>query len=374
MQFSSLIGQEDIKKRLIQTVQAGRVSHAQLLHGRTGYGTLALALAYARYIQCINRGGSDSCGECNACRKMDKLIHPDVHFVFPITTAGKRDATSDDYLGLWRKFLLERPYRSLQEWFREMEVENKQGIITVKESESILRKLSLKTYEAEYKIMILWLPEKMNAQAGNKLLKILEEPPDKTLFILVSENPEHLLPTILSRTQITKVPALTHENIEQALRERGIQGDDKIHDVVNLAAGDFEKALLVLKRTEENHGHLDNFIKLTRLSYSQDVPGLIDWVEKMARQGREGQKSFMEYALRFIRENYLMHVVSGTLAHMDGEEMKFAKKFHPFIHEHNLDAVYREFNLACNHIEANAYSKVVLMDLSLKLVRLIRKN
>lgn len=374
MQFSSVIGQEEIKQRLIRSVQEERVSHAQLLHGRTGYGTLALAIAYARYIQCNNRSGTDSCGTCSACRKMEKLIHPDVHFVFPVTTAARSDAVSDDYLELWRNFVLESPYRSFQSWFREMQVENRQGIITVSESESILRKLSLKTYEAEYKIMILWLPEKMNAQAANKLLKILEEPPAKTVFILVSENPEHLLPTIRSRTQLIKVGALGDEEIKMALQARGVRDESKIRDAVNLAEGDLEKALFQLERADETHTHLENFIELMRLSYSQNVPGLIGWVDKMAGRGREGQKSFLEYGIRYLRENYLMNAVPSGMNHMDGAELKFAENFHSFIHEDNIEVVYREFNRASNHIEANAYSKVVLLDLSLKLIHLIRKN
>ena len=253
MFFRDVIGQEEIKQRLIQEVSEGRIPHAQLICGPEGVGKMPLAIAYARYISCTNRGETDACGACPSCVKFNKLVHPDVHFVFPIvkSSKGKREVC-DDYIADWRQFVLNNPYFNLNHWLREMDAENAQAIIYAKESDEILKKLSLKSSEGGFKITILWLPEKMHPVCANKLLKLLEEPPEKTIFLLVSEAPEMILPTILSRTQRMNVRKIDEPAIDRILQTKyGIQPADSL-SIAHLANGNFIKALETIHLNEEN--------------------------------------------------------------------------------------------------------------------------
>ena len=359
---------------MIQSVTEERVPHAQLFHGSGGTGSLALALAYATYLSCTDRLLDDSCGTCSSCRKYDKLVHPDLHFVFPVFTTKSvtSNPVSDDFIEEWRTALKENPYMSLQQWYAHMGLENKQGIINKSESKAILRKLSMKAFESDHKIMIIWMPEKMNIAASNKLLKMIEEPPSMTVFLLVAENTEQMLPTILSRMQMINVPRLNDQDLFEALKKSYSEEEEKLKNAVHLAEGNYNYAVEILSKSEETEYFLDLFIRIMRLSYGRKFQEIFNWVEEVSGLGRERQKSFMSYAIRMIRENYLLNLQQEKLVHLSSRENDFSSKFSTFIHDGNAPAIVEELNTACLHIEANAYARIVFMDFALTLVKLIR--
>lgn len=375
MQFKDIIGQQQVKQRLIQSVAENRIAHAQLLLGPEGSGTLALAVAYAQYINCPNRTAEDSCGVCSSCNKFQKLIHPDLHFVFPVATTKTvtKDPVSDDFIAQWRTLLLKSPYFSLFQWYGEIDLENKQGNISKNESQEIIRKLNLKTFEAEYKVMIIWLPERMNIIAANKLLKMLEEPPEKTIFLLVSENTGLMLQTILSRTQLIKVPKINDDDLLAYLKQQYNLPEQQLLDIVHLSDGSYITALRVMESDEENAFNLDRFISLMRLCWTKDVLGLLKWCETVTGIGRERQKSFLTYTLRMLRENFVMNCQVPELALLTQKENDFSSKFFPFINQDNIFRMVEEVNKAQYHIEANGSDKIIFLDLSLKLIKLIKK-
>ncbi|MDP4210583.1 MAG: DNA polymerase III subunit delta [Bacteroidota bacterium] len=375
MQFKDIIGQQQVKQRLIQSVAENRIAHAQLLLGPEGSGTLALAIAYAQYINCQNRTSEDSCGVCSSCNKFQKLIHPDLHFVFPVATNKTitKDPVSDDFIAQWRTLLLKSPYFSLFQWYGEIDLENKQGNISKNESQEIIRKLNLKTFEAEYKAMIIWLPERMNIIAANKLLKMLEEPPEKTVFLLVSENTGLMLQTILSRTQLIKVPKINDDDLLAYLKQQYNLPEQQLLDIVHLSDGSYITALRVMESDEENGFNLDRFISLMRLCWTKDVLGLLKWCETVTGIGRERQKSFLTYTLRMLRENFVMNCQVPELALLTQKENEFSSKFFPYINQDNIFRMVEELNKAQYHIEANGSDKIIFLDLSLKLIKLIKK-
>jgi DNA polymerase-3 subunit delta' len=373
MKFSDVVGQHALKKQLIQTVKENRVSHAQMFAGLEGAGSLPLALAYAQYICCENPAGDDSCGTCKSCQKYSKLIHPDLHFVFPVVNQPPSipKATSDDYIIAWREALLENPYMNLNIWVERIASENKQAGIFEKESGEIIRKLNLKTYESDFKVMIIWMPEKMNVTTANKLLKMIEEPPPKTLFLLVSDSQSQILPTIMSRVQFIKIPPIAKAEMGEAL-SKILTDPERVQEIVRVAAGNYLKAMEMIGSHDEDKEFLDFFINLMRLSYSRNVPDLIKWAEGLASIGREKQKKFLNISLRMVRENFTMNVTGQTVVYMNDMEMNFSKKFYPFINETNIYQINEEFNKAVYHIEANGNAKIIFLDLALKMVKLIR--
>ena len=375
MLFKEVIGQQQVKERLIQSVKDDRIAHAQLFLGPEGSGALALAIAYAQYINCANQGDSDSCGVCPSCSKFQKLIHPDLHFVFPVATTKSisKDPVSDDFISQWRTLLLESPYFNLLQWYESIDVENKQGIISKNESQEIIRKLNLKTYEADYKVMIIWMPERMNIIAANKLLKMLEEPPEKTVFLMITENTGMMLQTILSRTQLIKVHKIDSADLYGYLKEHQSYPDQQLKDAVHLADGNYVKALQVLKSDEDNSFNLDRFISLMRLCWTKDVLGLMQWCDSMIGLGRERQKNFLSYTLRMIRENFVMNCQVPQLALLTQKESDFSTKFFPFINQDNVHQMVDEINKAQYHIEANGSDKLIFLDMSLKLIKMIKK-
>ncbi|HDJ33213.1 MAG TPA: DNA polymerase III subunit delta [Bacteroidetes bacterium] len=382
MKFSEVTGQKELKNRFIRMIRENRLPHALMLAGPPGYGGLPLAVALAQYISCNNRGEEDSCGTCPSCLKYKKLIHPDLHFVFPVNKGKKLDVkepVSDDAIPLWRELFLEEPYFTLNRWYEQLGFENQQGIITTAESGKILRKLSLKTYESEYKVMIIWYPEKMNQQAANKILKILEEPPEGTVFILVAENPESMLTTVTSRTQIFVLPPVDHESLKNTIAARYALPGKELEEVIRLARGDMYRAMETVRLKEENQERLRQFISLMRLSFkcNEKMPELLSWVDEISALGREKQKEFLVYGLRMIRENLFLGMMADKkqeLVFMNKEEENFSHKFSAFIHAGNIEAITREFNEAIRHIEANAYARIVFLDLSLKLSELIYRE
>ena len=282
MLFKDIVGQSEVKNKLIRSVRDNRIAHAQLFTGPEGTGKLMLAIAYAQYISCQNRGENDSCGVCSSCHKFEKLIHPDLHFVFPVNETKKKDEDeksasrqSDAFIRQWREAILFNPYISESQWYETIGLENKLGIINTAESSEVIKKLSLKSFEADYKTMIIWLPERMHINASNRLLKLIEEPPPKTLFLLITENMGALLSTILSRTQIVKILPLKREEIATALVERYRLSPGKAQDISRVANGNFQTALTLTTITEENP-YFEMFRQLMRHCYSKNVLGLLD--------------------------------------------------------------------------------------------------
>lgn len=377
MLFKEIIGQEEIKKKLIKTVEENRVSHAQLFSGPEGAGCLPLAIAYAQYISCENRSGNDSCGTCHSCLKYSKLIHPDLHFILPVASTPKvKEPLTDKFLEEWRVSFLENPYLNPAEWYKAIGLDNKQGFINVAESYEIIRKLSLKSYESEYKVVIIWLPEKMNKPTSNKLLKIIEEPPSKTLFLMITENSTNILPTIYSRVQMIRIPKLEEAEILLTLQQKFDFEEVKMKDAAHLADGNYLKALNVLERAEENKLHFEKFTTLMRLCWTNDIPEILNWVEEIVRVGRESQKQFLDYGLRIIRENFFINInqgISDEINRMTQYESDFSVNFSKFIDKNNVFGITNEFNQASLHIGANANGKIVFLDMANKLVKLIKK-
>lgn len=384
MLFSQIIGQQEVKDRFIRSVSEGRIPHAQLLSGPEGVGKLPLAIAYAQYICCEHRGAHDACGVCPSCLKYNKLAHPDLHFVFPIIKpAGKQSAVCDDFMGDFRKLVLEKTYFSVDEWYSRISGDAKQGMIYTNESEEIVRKLSMKTYEAEYKVMIVWLPEKLHESAANKLLKILEEPYEKTLFLLVSNAPDAIITTILSRTQRIQVPGLADAEIKQALLDRhdGLT-EAEAADVARIAGGSYLRAEMLLEDGNESRVNFDRFVTIMRLAWQvgnrkdhASLKTLRKWADDMAASsvGRERQKKFLQYAQRMVRENFIYNLHQADLNYMTSYESDFSVRFSPFINERNVEQLVAELALAERHIEQNVNAKMVFFDLVLKIIMLLKK-
>lgn len=386
MFFKDIIGQDEVKQRFIQSVKTGQVPHAQLLSGKEGIGKYPLALAFARYLNCTNRQENDACGACPACIKMNKLIHPDLHFVFPIVKKDKpKREVCDDFLAEWRSFLLDNDYFTYNQWLDAMGETSKQALIYTKESDEILRKLNLKTFEAEYKIMIIWLPEKMHQDCANKLLKILEEPPQKTIFLLISENSEEILQTIQSRSQRINVKAISQEDMTGALQQRFVLNEHDARAVAHIANGSFTQAKETINMNDENRFFFEQFTSLMRSAYrvggiknpaekSKGLRGLKTWADAMAGEGREKQKAFFAYSQRLLRENFILNIHEPQLNYLTFDEEKFSSNFHPFINESNVIGLMDEFDLAEAHIGQNINAKMVFFDLALKTIMLLLKK
>lgn len=375
MNFAQIPGQKEIIGKLIRSVNEERVSHAQMFAGNEGCGSLALALAYARYISCEDRQEHDSCGRCKSCIKYDKMIHPDLHFVFPVIKGKKAtDPVSDNYIEEWREFTALSPFFTLNKWLDHIEVGNAQGMIFASEASEIIRKLSLKTFESDYKIMIIWLPEKMHPSASNKLLKMIEEPPEKTLFLLVSDEPDKVIPTIMSRCQLIKIPVFTDSEIENYLTSRYGVTAEKAADIAHVANGNIIRASELCEDENTSLDNLERFKTLMRFAWKRDVVSLVGWSEEMAATGREAQKNFISFSLRILRENLMLTLgqKENRLVFLTGEEEGFSGKFHPFITRENVYPLYEEFNLGYSHIEANGNAKIIFLDLALKVTRFIR--
>jgi len=375
MKFSEVLGQGEIKQRLIRTVQEERISHALLFFGPSGVGKLPLAIAYVQYISCENKTDVDSCGVCASCIKFGKLAHPDLHFVFPVLTNKevKTNPVSDHFIEQWRTSLDANPYLTENQWYEAIGAENKQGLISKHESTSILRKLSLKSYEGGYKMMIIWLPEKMNAAAANSLLKSIEEPYSKTIFLLVSENTEVILPTILSRTQMIRVAPLKSENIREGLLKNFPDAAELVDDVIRRSNGDYSKALQMIASDEQDNLHFEEFTFFMRKCYQREIIEINTWVERMAGLGRERLKLYFVYSLRMIRENFILNLKQKEISFLSSKEDEFSQRFSAFIHTANVENLTIEFEKASHHIEANAYARLVLMDLAIKTIMLLKQ-
>jgi len=384
MLFREIIGQEATKRQLRQSAREGRIPHAQLFTGISGIGKLQLALAYAQYLNCPNRTDEDSCGTCPTCLQFQHLQHPDLHFAFPIVKTDAGD-TCDAFLEPWRQIILDKHYFDLDDWYKALGVETKQGMIYEKESQEILRKLSLKAYGNGYKIMLIWQPEKMNTTSANKLLKLLEEPPAQTVFLLVSEHPEQLLSTIQSRVQTIRVSRLEDTTIARALEQKGIPSTAAT-DIARIANGSYLAALKKADESEENQQELRDFIALFRDAYTvgvlrdpqkkyESLKRLRQWSMEMADAsvGREKQKHFLQYAQQQVRENYIRNLSQPELNYQLAAERDFSVKFAPFIHNGNVEGIMTQLELAEKQIEQNGNAKVIFFDLCLQMIVLIKK-
>ncbi|OUN60695.1 DNA polymerase III subunit [Alistipes sp. An66] len=379
MRFADIIGQEDLKRHLARSVDAGRVSHAQLFTGASGYGSLALAVAYVQYLCCRHRREGDSCGECPDCKQIEALAHPDLHLVFPVNKQGKKSGEamlSDEFLPQFRTLFAERRgYFSSQEWYDRLDLgKTLKGMISAREADEIIRKLSFKSYEADYKAMLIWLPETMNEEASNKILKILEEPWERTVFILVSEQPDRLLPTILSRTQEVSVPRIAPEILEREAASRGITDPTQARNMARLSGGD----LLELEHLAagENEGlrkeYFDLFCGLMRLSYNDKHLELIGWAEEVAQLSREQQRGFLRNATRLLRESFMLHAGLGEIGYLWGEELSFCSKFAPFVGTQNIEPLIAEIERAGAQIAQNGNPTIVFTHFALTVSKMIK--
>ncbi|GIM48746.1 DNA polymerase III subunit [Capnocytophaga stomatis] len=370
MTFNDILGYDSIKKHLKDSVEAKRIAHAQLFVGNEGCGALPLAIAYASHILC---------GDNNSCQtKCNNLSHPDLHFVFPtaITAKVKKDPISSLFLDEWRKFIKEQPYGSLFDWYLQLGIENKQGNIGVNEAKDITSKLSLKAFEGGYKVMIIWMAEKMNTESANKLLKLLEEPPQQTIFLLVTEDEASILDTIRSRCQILRFPPLSENAIKQGLIQKGISEGEATKLAVR-AQGNFNKALRFFEETDEENIFEKWFITWVRSAYrakgnKSSIHGLLQWSEEIAATGREKQKQFLMYCIEVFRQALLLNYNSGSLVYSEFNDPTFdLKKFAPFVHGNNIQQIHEQLEEALFHVERNGNAKIIFTDLSIKLTRLL---
>lgn len=373
MQFKDVIGQDSIKQKLIQAVSEDRISHAQLLVGPHGNGKIALALAFAQYINCPHKEHNDSCGVCSSCRKYSKLIHPDLHFTIPvIKTAAIDKPTSSDYMTKWRQYFGENPYPQYEKWMQIIADENKQGSIYVDEAKDLIHKLNQKSYEAEYKVSIIWLPETMNITCANKILKILEEPPEKTIFILISEAEEKLLSTIRSRCQFIRVPKISDHDLQLAIANMAESTGSNPATIARLARGNYFMALEIMQNDELRRYNFNQFTMIMRNGYGRKLQEILNWSEEIAAIGRVRQMGFLKYCGEFLRENFLFNLKEPDLIYMDDQENDFTQKFAPFINERNVIQLFREFETAYTDISMNGNAKLIFTDLGLKVSKLIR--
>lgn len=374
MYFKDIIGQEEIKRHLIQTAQSGVLPHAQLFTEPGGSGAFALALAYARYVNCSRRTDTDACGQCPSCLKYDELAHPDLHFVFPIVAKKERKKEiCDDYLQEWRAFLHDHTYFGIDQWLDAMDAGNSQALIYSKESDEIIRKLSLKIYEADYRVLLVWLPEKLHVSCANKLLKLIEEPPAHTLILMVSEQPDLILGTIQSRTQRINIPRILPEDLAKAMQSRyGLSPEDG-HYVSHLANGNYLKAVEAISVNEETMFFLEQFKTVMRNSWARNVKAMKEQADVLASIGREKQKNYLAYCQRLVRENFIYRFQAPELNYMNREEAAFAVKFSPYVNERNVIDLMDELAKAELHISQNVNPKMVFFDLALRITVLIRR-
>ncbi|WP_417291533.1 ATP-binding protein [Corallibacter sp.] len=382
MLFEDVLGQEHIKNHLTQSVENGRIPHAQLFVGPEGSGTLPMAIAYAQYILCGNKGGENSNGN-EACNlKFKNYSHPDLHFAFPVATNDriKKHPVSSLFLEEWRELLKEQPYGNLFDWYRKLGVENKQGQIGVDEAQEVVKSLALKSYEGGYKVMLIWMAEKMNTSAANKLLKLIEEPPNKTIFILIAEDEEQIINTIRSRCQVLHFPPLAENIIKNAIVKNYDLQETEAIKIAHQANGNYNKACDLVFHDSEDTQFESWFIFWIRSAFKAKgnkaaIHDLISWSEDIAKTGRETQKQFLQFCLSFFRQALLTNYNAQSLVYIETKTEGFdIRKFAPFVHGNNILEISNELQDALYHIERNGNSKIILTDLSIKLTRLLHKK
>ncbi len=374
MLFKDIPGLEDSKQMLRQSVQTGHIHHAQLFFGNEGSANLALAWAYATYINCEDRQPTDACGVCPACSKISKLAHPDLHQIFPVAATKKitKDPLSENFLPEWRIFLKANPYACLTDWLNYIGTENRQPQISAEESRQIIQRLSLKPYEADYKVLLMWLPELLNITSANVLLKILEEPPPKTLFLLVSQDPGKLLTTILSRTQLVRVRAFTNQEIVQTLVANQSIDAQRAAQVAHLADGNMNEALRLSQEVKNDQHEL--FRDWMRLCFQAEkrLAEVVKNADKFATMPRESQKNVLQYGISMVRESLIYTYQEPRLIRLEGEEMTFVQGFSKVMTPEKAERLYGYFNDAVVHLERNANPRIVFLDTSLQIAASIK--
>ncbi|QZE14151.1 DNA polymerase III subunit delta [Halosquirtibacter laminarini] len=371
MRLKDIVGHHSTKDRLIQMVEDDRLSHAILLTGASGIGKLSLAIAFLQFVHCKSPINHDSCGTCSSCKKISKLIHPDMHFVFPIVK-NKGLEKCDHYLPIWRESLNKNPYLNFNSWLDEIDAGNKQAIIYGNESEEVVKKINLKSYEGGYKSLLIWLPEKLNATSANKLLKLIEEPPSKTIMVFVSQEENKILPTIKSRIQEIRCQPLAPDEMAHYLEQTYPDSDSNMTEVARLAQGSMYQAIKIIKKHSQKEQNLLSFQTLMRLSYSRKVVDIIGWAEEMAQKSRENQKDFILYAQGMVRENFVMNMKQPELVYLDHSQKEWSNKFYPFINDRNVETLYHELDLAFRDVSMNGNSKIIFLHLGLMITKYIR--
>lgn len=382
MLFSEVLGQEHIKNHLTTSVAKGRIAHAQLFVGPEGSGTLPMALAYAQYILCGNTNNENTGGNESCNLKFKNFSHPDLHFAFPVTTSEKVKSkpVSNYYLEEWRQLLKQQPYGNLFDWYKIVGVDNKQGQIGVEEAYEIVKALALKSYEGGYKVMLIWMAEKMNTQSANKLLKLIEEPPEKTIFILIAEDEEQIINTIRSRCQVLHFPPLAEDAITEALVKNYHIETAVATKISHQANGNYNKACDLIYQDSEDIQFEKWFILWVRSAFKAKgnksaIHDLISWSEEIAKTGRETQKKFLKFCLDYFRQALLLNYKAEQLVYLEPKSESFKlENFAPFVHDSNILEISEELQDAIYHIERNGNSKIILTDLSIKLTRLLHKK
>lgn len=376
MHFSQVVGQSEVKERLRHAFREGRIAHALMFLGPEGSGNLALALAFAQYISCENRDDQDSCGKCSSCKKISSLQFADLFFTFPFfnkTDSLEEKTTCNDWIKDWREHLSSSPYTTIDQWRNELTSENKQLLISVAEAANVIHHLALKSFEGGYKYQVIWMAEFLKPDTANKLLKIIEEPPAKTLFLLVANSIENILPTILSRVQTIHVPKIDDADVTSSLIQLGAL-PDAAKQISHFAHGDWNKALLLLHAKNPDEIFSQQFQYWMRMCYKKDVPGIVKWADDMHKTSREDQKSFLSYALDQIRQNLVMNYAGEDFVRMNSGEKMFADKFSPFINDLNAEELMEEITESHQDISRNVYSKLVFTDMSFRLHYLLTRK
>lgn len=382
MLFKDIVGQQNIKNHLIQTVANGRIPHAQLFIAPDGSGALPMAIAYAQYILCKNKQGENDTGNADCNLKFEKLAHPDLHFAFPVAVNDKvkKHPVSNLFLKEWRDFIQKTPYGSLFNWYQQLGIENKQGQIGVDEAEEIVKKLILKPYEGGYKIMIIWMAEKMNIAASNKLLKLIEEPPKNTLLLLIAEKEEQIIKTILSRCQILHFKALSEVDIKTSLIVDHSIDEVQAAKIAHQSHGNLNKALHLLLQDDNEEIFEKWFVAWVRSAFKVKgnvsvIQELIAWSEEIAKTGREAQKRFLQYCSELFRQALLVNYQAGDLVFFESQIKGFdLNKFAPFVHSGNIEDINKAIDDAIYHIERNGNAKIILLDLSMQLTRYLHQK
>ena len=369
MQFSKIIGQEDVKKHLAEMVSHNRLSHALLFTGKEGSGALPLAIAFSQHIMCESPANGDSCGVCNACKKASDLVHPDIHYSYPVIPKKPGDKpVSTDYISEWREFITQLPYGNVFDWLQFIGAENKQGNITAQECNEIIHKLSLKSFESEFKVLVMWMPEYLDKE-GNKLLKLIEEPPANTIFILVAENESQVLPTIVSRTQMVRVPLLSAEAIEQELMLKAKLSKEQARQVAAVSGGNYREAIQIMQNSSEDwQSMLRDW--LNAIMKSGPV-AQVKWIEEMSKLGREKQKQFLRYFNHLLGQAIKIQIIDPAKVAMPENEKDFAVRLNKMAGIEQQRAMIDEIDKAAYYIERNANAKMLFHALTIRLYHII---
>jgi DNA polymerase-3 subunit delta' len=379
MQFRSVVGQEDVKNRLLQSSSEGRVSHALLFFGPPGSGVLPMSIAFAQYLNCEQPGEHDSCGQCGACRRASKLEHPDIHFVYPVVTGIVKHPRSIDFVADWRKAVIDNPYMSLNDWIDSLtggDAKSRQGNIPVEEAQDIIHKLNLKAFEGRFKVFIVWMPEKMGPATANKLLKSLEEPPADTVFILASEARDQLMATILSRTQLVKLNRLSESEIAGALMDHQGIAQAEAFELARLSDGNYNQAAALAESERGGGSYEDAFLDWMRLCFNplKSTEKLLAWVDGVASGSREQQKQFLSACINLVRECLLVNLADGPLVRLNPAQRVSVQKFLPFVSLQNAEPFISTLSEGIFHLERNAHAKILFLDLSMKISAVLQRK